>query len=95
MEMPNSNSVSFGKADSVKDLPIPEWARMNFSTGSNALLNPLNIHASSAQMAEGYRKVAGKRIWPWQRKRVLEGANQMALGRTTLYQPLGTGRNYS
>lgn len=94
MEMPNSRSVEVGKAD-VEQLPIPEWARANFSTRPNMLLNPLNIHASSAQMAEGYRKVAGKRIWPWQRKRVREGANQMAMGRTTLYQPLGSGRNYS
>ena len=94
MEMPNSGSVSFGKADPVQDLPIPDWAKQNFSTRPHALLNPLNIHASSGQMAEGYRKVAGKRIWPWQRKRVREGANQVALGRTTLYQPLGSGRSY-
>jgi|GEM_PF-3509509 len=95
MEMPNSGSVAFGKSDQVQDLPIPEWAKQNFATRPNAMLSPLNIHASSGQMAEGYRKVAGKRIWPWQRKRVREGANQVALGRTTLYQPLGSGRSYS
>jgi hypothetical protein len=92
MEMPNAQAVEVGKSNQVKELPIPAWALQNFSTKPNVLLNPLNIHASSAQMADGYRKVAGKRIWPWQRKKVNQGASQIAFGRTTLYQPLGYGR---
>jgi hypothetical protein len=94
MEMPNSGSVVVGKAAQMEQLPIPEWAKTNFSVNSRQLLNPLNIHASAGQMAEGARKVAGKRIWPWQRKRVRQGASQVAMGRTTLYQPLGYGRGY-
>jgi hypothetical protein len=95
MEMPNAGAVVFGKADKVEPLPVPEWARANFSTAPNVLLNPLDVYASAGQMGEGYRKVAGKRVWPWQRKKVREGAYQMAMGRSTLYQPLGSGRSYS
>jgi hypothetical protein len=91
MNMPNAKSLSVGRAE---ELPIPAWAKSNFSTKSGGVLNPLNIHASASQMADGARKVAGKRIWPWQRKKINQGASQIALGRTTLYQPLGYGRSY-
>jgi hypothetical protein len=93
MEMPNSHAVAIGKADDVADLPIPEWARNAWSMAPVRIVDPLDMYAGSAMVAEGYRKVAGKRLMPWQRKKVKAGGLEMAQGRAMMYSPLGSGRS--
>lgn len=84
---------SFRKADDVADLPIPEWARNAWSMAPVRIVDPLDMYAGSAMVAEGYRKVAGKRLMPWQRKKVKAGGLEMAQGRAMMYSPLGSGRS--
>ena len=93
MDMPNCHAVAIGKADAVVDLPIPEWARNAWSMAPVQIVSPLDMYAGSALAAEGYRKVAGKRVWPWQRRRVNAGGLEMAQGRAMMYSPLGSGRS--
>lgn len=95
MEMPNSHAVTVGKADQVKELPIPAWARAASQASPQQVLNPLNMYAGSKMMAFGARKVAGKRNWPWRRKRIAEGGLEVAQGRTFVYSPVGSGRSYT
>jgi hypothetical protein len=95
MEMPNCRAVDFGKADDVEDLPIPEWARNAWSMAPVRIVSPLDMYAGSAMAAEGYRKVAGKRVMPWQRRRVRAGGLEVAQGRAMTYSPLGSGRSQS
>lgn len=80
------------KADDAEDLPIPEWARNAWSMAPTRIVSPLDMYAGSAMAAEGYRKVSGKRVWPWQRGRVKTGGLEMAQGRAMMYSPLGSGR---
>ena len=96
MEMPNCGAVVIGKADDVKELPIPEWARSAAAVPSSAqVLNPLNMYAGSKMMGFGARKVAGKWTPPWRKKKVAEGALEVAQGRTFVYSPIGSGRSYT
>jgi hypothetical protein len=96
MEMPNGKSVDVGKADEVKELPIPEWARMAASVpASPPVANPLNMYAGSKMMGLGARKVAGKWTPPWRKGKVAEGALEVAQGRAMVYSPVGYGRSYS
>ena len=80
------------KADDAEDLPIPEWARNAWSMAPTRIVSPLDMYAGSAMAAEGYRKVSGKRVWPWQRGRVKTGGLEMAQGRAMMDSPLGAGR---
>ena len=83
---------AMSKADDVEDLPIPEWARKAWSMAPTRIVSPLDMYAGSALAAEGYRKVTGKRVWPWQRGKVKAGGLEMAQGRAMTYSPLGSGR---
>ena len=85
MVTPNRGSLDVGRAES---LSIPLWAKPNFGP---AVLNPLDMYASSRMIAFGLAGASGKRIWPWQRNRVGHQANQAAQGRGMLYSPLGRG----
>ena len=95
MEMPNYRAVSFGKADEVEELPIPEWARASFAPGSVPVLSPLDMYAGSRMMAYGLKNAQGKRVWPWQKKRMTRGAYEAARGRSMIYSPVGKGERYS
>ena len=95
MNMPNHSSVAIGNGRQVRELDIPRWARdASYTPSSRPVLSPLNMYAGSKMMAFGARKVAGKRTWPWQRKRVRQGGLDVARGRVSVYQPLGIGRRY-
>jgi len=89
---PNGDAVSVGKADQVKDLPIPEWARTSFSTSHPAVANPLDMYAGARMMAFGGNNMRGKINWPWRRSRMVRGAQQYVQGRATVYSPIGEGR---
>jgi len=91
MEMPNSRAVVVGKADEVVELPIPEWAMESFAPGPVPVLSPLDMKAGSMMMATGFRNAQGKRVWPWQKKRMSRGSYEMAQGRQMVYSPVGKG----
>lgn len=95
MEMPNNGAVSFGKADEVQQLAIPEWALSASSVPTRTpVSNPLNMYAGSKMMGEGYRKVAGKWTPPWRKKKIAQGSLEVAQGRAMVYSPIGSGRSY-
>ena len=89
---PNGDAVSVGKADEVKDLPIPEWARSSFSVNHAVVGNPLDMYAGAQMMAFGGNNMRGKINWPWRRKRMSNGALEYVQGRAMVYSPIGEGR---
>lgn len=84
----------FGKADEVKELPIPEWARASFASTRPLVANPLDMYAGSRMMAFGGNNMKGKINWPWRRDRMARGGYEYVQGRAMVYAPLGTGRSY-
>lgn len=96
MEMPNSHAVEFGKADKAEELPIPEWARANFSTRASVpSISPLDMAASARMIGLGTREVLGIRTMPWQKNKVARAALRVAEARPMLYSPVGYGQRYS
>jgi hypothetical protein len=78
-------ALDVGRAQAVT---VPPFARRAFST---APLSPLDTYAASRLVAFGRATTEGRRIYPWSRKKVARGANQMAQGAGMLYSPLGYG----
>lgn len=92
MSMPNEACLEVGKADQVKELPIPEWARTTFAP-SRPVANPLDMYAGSRMVAFGVNNARGKINWPWRKDRMSRGAYQAAQGRAMVYAPMGHGRS--
>lgn len=92
MSMPNEQPCAIGKADEVKELPIPEWARSTFAA-SRPVANPLSMYAGGRMMAFGGNNMKGKINWPWRRRRMSRGAQEFVQGRAMVYSPLGEGRS--
>lgn len=69
-------------------LPIPPWAVGPFSA---PVVNPLDMYAGSRLMAFGLAGASGKRVLPWQKRRMSRNANMVAQGRGMVYSPLGVG----
>ena len=78
-------ALDSGKAEVLE---IPPFAHRAFS---GQPLDALDMYAGARLMAYGMAGAQGKRIWPWQRKRVMSNANKIAQGRGMLYSPLGMG----
>jgi len=79
-------SLDSGRAEA---LPVPAWARSNFRNGR--VLDPLQMYAGSRLMAYGVAGAQGKRVWPWQRRKLARNANRIAQGRAFIYSPMGSG----
>ena len=78
-------ALDSGKAEVLE---VPAFARQSFSAQP---VNPLDMYASARLMAYGMAGMQGKRVWPWQRKRFVRNANQVAQGHQMLNSPLGMG----
>ena len=93
MDTPNSGACVVGKA--VEELPIPEWARGNFTLAPPRMISPLDQQAAARLMAVGARAVLGKPIAPWQRSTPRAAAREMAIGQSMIHSPIGYGVSYS
>jgi len=87
--------ASVEKASEVEELPIPEWARGNFTLAPPRMISPLDQQAAARLMAVGARAVLGKPILPWQRSMIRAAAREMAIGQSMLHNPIGYGQSYS
>lgn len=91
-EMPNTKTLAVGRAE---ELPIPEWARVPFSTKIQPTLNPLDMAAGSRMTALGMRQVLGIPTMPWSKDKVARAGLRVARGNATVYNPIGYGQRYS
>ena len=88
---PNEDATVIGKADAVRELPIPEWARASFAPGPVPVLDPLNQYAAGRLLVFGGKRARGEVIWPWMRGRMRRGGLEQAQGLTMLSSPAGRG----
>jgi hypothetical protein len=83
------------KADRVEELPIPGWARDEYTMlppPSRRVLGPLDMYAGSRMMAFGLNNMKGKVNWPWRKDRMARGGYQFNQSRGMVYNPIGYGR---